>query len=275
MNSKPEQLYLDLMKKTLSFTIWPEPPVPLLSFNSSRRPLKRFLVAAISKLLNLGELQLVHEPKYTEQQRRDGHIWPGYAHTMVGLKRLDNLQHCVETVIKDNVPGDLIETGVWRGGSCIFMKAVLSAYGESNRKIFVADSFEGLPKPDEKYAADKGDKHHIHSFLAVSKEQVQENFRKYGLLDDKVEFLKGWFKDTLPTAPIKQLAIMRLDGDMYASTIDALENLYPKLSPGGFCIIDDYALPCCKSAVSDFRAKYQITEEIKEIDWSGVYWRKA
>ena len=92
----------------------------------------------------------------------------------------------------EEVEGDLIETGVWRGGACIFMRAVLAAYGIEDRRIFVADSSEGLPKPDAaKYPADKGDKHHIHSYLAVSKDEVENNFRKYNLLDNQLFFLKG------------------------------------------------------------------------------------
>jgi O-methyltransferase len=105
---------------------------------------------------------------------------------------------------------------------------------------------------------------------------VQEHFRRFDLLDDNVRFLKGWFKDTLPSAPIEKLAVMRLDGDMYESTMDALKALYPKLSPGGFVIIDDYGcIPACKKAVEDYRAAHGIVEQIVTIDWSGVYWRKA
>jgi hypothetical protein len=275
IKQKPELLYLNLMKKTLSFTLWPEPPIPITTFNYQRSPVKRFLVSAISNVLYKIKLQIVQKRYFSESQRADGQIWPGYADTMIGLKRLDNLQHCIETVLSEGVEGDLIETGVWRGGACVFMRAVLAAYGIENRKVFVADSFEGLPKPDaEKYPADKGDIHHIHTYLAVSKEEVENNFRKYGLLDNQVVFLKGWFKDTLTQAPIKKLSIIRLDGDMYGSTMESLESLYPKLSSGGFCVIDDYALPGCKSAVNDFRSKYMIDSEIKEIDWTGRYWRK-
>lgn len=195
---------------------------------------------------------------------------------MVSMQRLDNLQQLVTTVLREDVPGDLIETGVWRGGSCIFMKAILAVHGDSTRRIFVADSFAGLPKPNaEQYPSDAGDKHHVHDFLAISKEQVEENFRKYGLLDDRVVFLKGWFKDTLPAAPIEQLALMRLDGDMYESTMDALTNLYPKLSSGGFCIIDDYALRGCREAVDDFRTREKITAPLIEIDHYGRFWRKT
>ena len=77
---------------------------------------------------------------------------------MIGLKRLNNLQHCAETVIREGVPGDFIETGVWRGGACIFMRAVLKAYGDTTRNVWVVDLFAGLPPPDaHTYPADAGD----------------------------------------------------------------------------------------------------------------------
>jgi O-methyltransferase len=275
MKQKPEDLYLKLMKKTLSFTLWPEPPVPVDTFNHRNPILVRLFVSSISRLFRVCGLQLVRPAAFTKKQREEGYIWPGYADTMIGLKRLDNLQFCAETVLREGIEGDMIETGVWRGGACIFMRALLAAYSIEDRKVYVADSFEGLPKPDvDKFSHDKGDKHHGVKFLAISQNEVENNFRKYGLLDEHVVFLKGWFKDTLPKAPMEKLAVLRLDGDMYGSTMDALTNLYPKLSMGGFCIIDDYALEGCKSAVDHFRAENGIVSEIKEVDWTGIYWRK-
>ena len=272
----PEELYLDLMKKALSFALWPEPPFPITRLNYKRRFISRHFVSLVSRVLRIGHFQLVKDVPWTEEQRTNGKVWPGYADTMIGMKRLDNLQSCVETVIKDQIEGDLIETGVWRGGACIFMRAILAAHGIEDRKVFVADSFEGLPKPDaEKYPADKGDRHHIQKFLEVSQAEVQANFERFGLLDDQVVFLKGWFKDTLPNAPIDKIAVLRLDGDMYGSTMDALTNLYPKLADGGFCIIDDYGLSGCRKAVDDFRAAEGIASDLQTIDWSGRYWRKG
>ncbi|RBW58194.1 macrocin O-methyltransferase [Tenacibaculum sp. E3R01] len=197
---------------------------------------------------------------------------------MIGLKRLENIQFCFNEIIKDNIPGDFIETGVWRGGATIFMKALLNDLKIKDRNVWVADSFEGLPPPNETlYPEDKGDLHDAKSdHLAISLETVKYNFQKYDLLDDSVKFLKGWFKDTLPTAPIEKLSIIRLDGDMYESTMDGLVNLYPKLSKGGFIIIDDWgAVEACKKAVIDYRKTNNITEEIKTIDWTGAYWRKS
>jgi O-methyltransferase len=189
---------------------------------------------------------------------------------------MDNIRHCVQTVLREEVPGDLIETGVWRGGAVMLMKGILNASGSLDRRVFVADSFQGLPPPDpEKYPADEGDDHHrFRNYLGVSRRQVEESFRRYGLLDDKVVFLEGWFKDTLAGAPIDKLAILRLDGDMYESTRDALHALYPKLQPGGFCIVDDYSHPACRQAVDDYFRAHGLHVAVTQIDWSGAYWRK-
>jgi len=275
MDNKAKDLYLDLLKKTLSFSLWPEPPIPVKDFHRKKKTPKRFLLSIVSGILNKTKYQLVRRRDFATQDRADGKVWPGYADTMIGLRRLDNLQRCIETVIADGIEGDLVETGVWRGGACIFMRAVLAAHGVKDRKVFVADSFEGLPRPDaDRWPADRGDTQHTRSYLAVSREEVEKNFKRYSLLDDNVIFLEGWFKDTLPAAPIGKLSIMRLDGDMYGSTMDALTNLYPKLSSGGFCIIDDYALESCQKAVDDFRQQHGIAAKMEAIDWTGQYWRK-
>jgi len=195
---------------------------------------------------------------------------------MIGLRRLENIRFCVEDVLRRSVPGDLIETGVWRGGACIFMRAVLKAHGVVDRNVWLADSFQGLPKPDARYAQDAGDLHHTAPELSVSRSQVEDNFRRYGLLDDQVKFLVGWFADTLPGAPIERLAVLRLDGDMYGSTIQALESLYDKLSKGGYVIVDDYTLKGCRAATDDFRRDRGISDEPIVIDRSGaVYWEKS
>lgn len=206
---------------------------------------------------------------------KDGLNWPIHAETMVGFKRLNNLHYCITETIKNNIEGDLIETGVWRGGSTILMNALLKAYKINNKKVWVADSFEGLPPPSVTYPEDDDSKLHLSDALKISIDDVKKNFLRYNLLDDNVIFLKGWFKDTLPNANIEKLSILRLDGDMYQSTIEALEALYHKLSIGGYIIIDDYyAVPACKKAVDFFRVQNNINEKLELIDCTGIYWRK-
>lgn len=273
--SSSADLYLDLMKKCLSYYIWGEAtePVPLTSIIPLRNS---FLVNKISNYLEKNKLQIVKKFDFDPARRAGGLDWPPLADTMIGLKRLDNLQFCIEDVLNNKIEGDVIETGVWRGGGSIFMRAVLKAYGDTDRTVWVADSFEGLPKPNpEKYPKDAVDIHHEIKFLSIPLETVQKNFSKYNLLDNQVRFLKGWFKDTLPKAPIEKLSVIRLDGDMYESTMDGLVNLYPKLSIGGYVIIDDYALEGCCEAVHDFRRENNIIDKIIDIDGIGSYWQRT
>jgi hypothetical protein len=209
--------------------------------------------------------------------RAEGRDWPRTAETMVGTARLANVRHAVETVLAEDVPGDLIETGVWRGGVTILMRGILEAWGDAVRRVWVADSFEGLPAPNvDDYPADEGHDLSGVPTLMVGADIVRANFERYDLLDDRVRFLEGWFADTLATAPIEQLAVLRLDGDLYESTMDALVPLYDKVASGGFVIVDDYgAWEPCRQAVDEFRAGLGITDEIVEVDWTGVYWRKS
>jgi O-methyltransferase len=200
---------------------------------------------------------------------------PPWSKTMVGTLRLNNVEQCLRSVLEAGVPGDLIETGVWRGGTSIFMRGVLRAYGVSDREVYVADSFAGLPEPDtERYPADEGLDLHTWPGLAVELEEVQANFARYGLLDEQVRFVKGWFRDTLPKLRDNRWSLIRLDGDLYESTMDALVNLYPGLAPGGWVIVDDYEIQACAQAVDDYRQKEGITEAIQRVDWTGVCWQK-
>lgn len=272
--STPQLLYLDLMKKCLTRS----------AFGETFRPLRprqggvwHTLYAPVRRLLAARRLELVRRVSFDVARAAHGLDWPAEAETMIGLCRLDNLQYCAGRVLREEVPGDLVEAGVWRGGAAIFMRAVLKAHGDTGRIVWAADSFQGLPKPDPgRYAADAGDSLWTFSNMAVPLDEVRGNFARYGLLDDQVRFVAGWFSDTLPAAPIERLAVLRVDADMYGSTMDVLRYLYPKLSVGGYVIIDDYgAMQSCKAAVEDFRQANGIAEPLEPIDWSGVFWRRV
>jgi O-methyltransferase len=269
----PEELYLELMKQCLTRMLWREKYRPMATSLSGWR---RVVLKPLQLLVRRAQLELVHVEPDRADARQEGRDWPLEAETMVGLKRLDNLQHCVTSVIRNGVPGDLIETGVWRGGSSIFMRAILKACGDTSRRVWLADSFRGLPPPDPaSYPVDEGDTLWKYAELAIPMEQVKANFSRYSLLDDQVAFLPGWFRDTLPTAPIERLAVLRLDGDLYESTMEALVALYPKVSAGGFVIVDDYGLPTCRAAIEDFRLAQGITDPIQLIDWTGAFWQRS
>jgi hypothetical protein len=246
-------LYLALMRKVLTNTLHREEPA----------------VDASSPRFILGFIE---------------HYMRGPAMTMLPLSRMDNILTCAKDLIARCVPGDFIETGVWRGGATIFMRAILKAFDVRDRTVWVADSFEGLPEPDaERFPIEaeahrgpvmtKGYKH-----FAAGIDEVRANFNAFGLLDDQVRMLPGWFKDTLPAAPIERLALMRLDGDYYESTMDALVNLYDKLSVGGYVIVDDYgeeSWTYCRRAVDEFRAARGIGDAIVEVDRRCAYWRRT
>lgn len=266
-------LYLDVMAKMLTRYRFEGRNVtvklPMRSYQSYLWDLTRLAMPG-------RDIRMVEAGEFNSRLREEGRDWPADAESMIGLKRMANLRSCVESVIADGVPGDLIETGAWRGGATIYMRAILKAHGEPGRTVWVADSFAGLPAYDGRYTADAGDQHHTRDELAISVEEVQENFRRYDLLDDDVRFLVGWFSDTLPSAPIEQLSVLRLDGDMYSSTMDALDTLYDKVSAGGYVIVDDYgAVPACAQAIHDFRDAHEIRDAMEEIDWASVYWRKS
>lgn len=246
------QLYVDLLKRTVANVIYQDPPNVVGA--TERQP-------------------------FDLEARRMGEDFPTLAHTMIGLERLDNLQHCLEAVLRDEVPGDFVETGVWRGGACIFARGLLTAHGARDRTVWVADSFQGFPDvTDEDHALDVEmnlSQYNEAIGVPIALETVRENFRRYGLLDEGVRFLPGWFQDTMPTAPIERIAVLRMDGDSYAATMDVLRHLYPKLSPSGYVIIDDYCLDACRQAVHDYRDEHGIEDEIITIDRQGVYWRRS
>jgi Macrocin-O-methyltransferase (TylF) len=275
-------IYIDLLKRSLTGSLYEQSSWEIIESTRGVKeryafPIRRFVKslyrqAEVTYVKNRGFL-LVRPKPYDASLRNEGMDWPLIGYTMIGEKRLDNLQLCVEDVLKRGVPGDFIETGVWRGGATILMRALLKLHGDTTRTVWVADSFEGLPPSKSK--ADGYDISHI-EFLKVSLEKVQSHFERFGLLDNQVRFLKGWFADTLPTAPIEKLAILRLDGDLYSSTMDALNALYDKVSPGGYVIVDDYhTWKSCREAVTDFCKARGLTPDIQRIDHSGAFWQVA
>lgn len=264
--------YLDLLKQVLTGSVHGDPFQPYVPDRGT---------AAHATWERLREqvrsdVELVRRTGYDPERRRVGRDWPSQAETMVGRARLDNVQWCIESVHRDGVPGDLVETGVWRGGVTILMRAVLRELDDESRVVWACDSFEGLPPPDpERWPQEQGDRHHLREELAVSVEQVRANFARYGLLDDQVRFAKGWFDQTLPDLAAEEIAVLRLDGDMYGSTMVALDALEPRVPSGGYVIIDDYgAVEQCRQAVHDYRDRQGITAELHHVDWTGAWWRK-
>jgi O-methyltransferase len=260
--------YLSLLTSTLTASVYPESAWLLLK--ASDAPQKR-IRAAICKALARRGYGLVKFRPFDPKARENGADWPMFGYSMIGKYRIANIQLCLEAVQKENVPGDFVECGVWRGGASMFAKAVLNRLGDHSRTVWLCDSFEGMPVQRAEDRIDPA----LGGRIAVSLEQVRENFTRFGLLDDHVRFVKGWFSDSLASAPIEKISVLRLDGDYYSSTMDALTNLYDKVSPGGFIIVDDYyAFKSCEQAITDFCEQRKIKPDLVKIDDIGVYFRK-
>jgi hypothetical protein len=259
--------YLDVVERALTFSLYDG-----VDGRLALRP--RVVQRALDAALDRMGLRIV---KVRTTAREEGLDWPIFAQTMVGVRRLQSLRTCAERVIADEIPGDLIEAGVWRGGASILMRAVLKAHACTDRVVVLADSFQGLPATGaDDDPLDRRIQWSKFSELAVSEVEVRANFERYGLLDDQVQFVRGWFKDTMPTLAGRQWALIRLDGDMYSSTMDVLTALYPGLANGGFLIVDDYGeVASARRAVDDFRRAQGIAEPLQTVDSSGVYWRRA
>jgi hypothetical protein len=268
--------YLRLLKRALMNLLYPEMELQLLFLRNEGRgelagvELKRHLrdlgerePEAFARLLALktGGMALAHCP-----------------HTMIGRFRLDNIERCAERIFADGIAGDFMEAGVCQGGAAIFMRALQVVHGEEHRRTWVVDSFQGVPPSDQeddrRYGLNLEEARE--PWLAFSEARVRQNFARYDLLDDRVEFVAGWIADSVPKAPIGPLAMLRVDVDLYSSTQECLDLLYDRVSPGGFVILDDYGwLECCRDAVDDFRARRAIADPIQSIDASGIFWRKG
>ncbi len=268
---KVQERYLDLLKR---FLVRYEFDEEIIEYRELRVTSKfRRGLKLLFKFLPDGIYVMENGRARDLSERLEGKDWPITAESMIGLKRMNQLHEALKEIEKENVPGDIVETGVWRGGALIFAASFLEIHGIKGRKVFGCDSFEGLPKPSSTYPADLGDSHHKYSYLAVSIDQVERNLSKYNVNPDSVKLVKGWFSDTLHQLETEKIAILRLDGDMYSSTIEALEALYHKVASGGFVIIDDFSLKGANQAVIDFLNRNNIEVKFVKIDDASAYFR--
>ncbi len=277
-STAPELLYLNLLKSSLLNEIYLDNDLRLLYLKWCMEEVRVFNYAVYHDIRH----HLPDEYRNLHESRQVGQFYDrkienaGFSHSMMGRLRMDNLHQCLTTIQQENIAGDFIECGVWRGGGTIFMAGFARVNGWVDRKIFVADSFEGLPKPSLEQDENLDLSKEIYPELAIPMETVRDNFKIYDLLSEQVVFLKGWFKDTLGDSRINQLALLRLDGDLYESTMDALRQLYDKVVIGGFIIVDDFGIKNCEEAVNDFFSqRNESMPKIHKVDWTGVYWRKS
>jgi O-methyltransferase len=211
-------------------------------------------------------------------------------YTMVTYDGLFSLAGQVRYCEQTNLPGVYVETGCHRGGAAAIMAKASLHYGGKPRPVHVFDSFEGLPQPDAEKDVDEwipdewkiplemhqGKMVATGSLAGASEEDVRTVFKKLGFPLDYLHTHKGWFCDTLPViAPqLEHIAILRLDGDLYASTMDALTYLYPKVVVGGFVVIDDYNVTGARNAVTDYLKGLSRVPYICRADGAVAYFIK-
>jgi cephalosporin hydroxylase len=191
-------------------------------------------------------------------------------YTAMGRTRLDHLEQCLDVVRDDNVRGDLVECGTGHGGGAIFLRGYLDAHEIEDRVVWVADRFRSTPEPDR---APRLPPHGVGGFQA-DLNLVRDGFERFGLLDDRVRFLEGSFDATLPDAPLEELALLRIGRGIGGEVRAVLDNLYDRIAPGGFVVLEDHADAGCRKEVEAFRADRGITTPLSQVDWSTVAWRK-
>lgn len=273
--------YVDLLKRILCNSIYPQGIATTASdietCESAIRAVRAKTPWVLETYKNLDARKLAELLAYTKRSRN--------VHTYVRKRGLDNLEDCARAVVEAGIPGDFIDAGTLRGGTAILMRGVLKALGARDRRVIVADSFMGLPPPGEWDSLfDReiwfGLLDHLPQYNLKCDENVEEvkrNFASYGLLDEVVEFAVGWFRDSLPALVHRRFALVRIDADWYEGTRDALDALYPRISPGGYVIVDDYKLQGCKRAVDEYRTKHRVFTKIRVADHEDgvVFWQKG
>ena len=193
--------------------------------------------------------------------------WAGRFHySGTGIDALNNIRFCCEDVIKNKIPGDFLEAGIWRGGAVIYM-AALAKFWKEDRTIWAVDSFQGMPKPNPDCPHEITDYSSL-TGLIVPLSEVRDACSKFEVLE-KITFVPGWFNESLQDLEIKQIAVLRLDNDYYESTLMTIRKFYPLIPVGGWIIVDDYdCVPGAKTAIDQFREEMHIKDQMYRMNKS-------
>ncbi|MCH9018977.1 MAG: class I SAM-dependent methyltransferase [Proteobacteria bacterium] len=198
-------------------------------------------------------------------------------YTMTSRERISSLEDAVRYIVDGGIPGAIVECGVWRGGSMMAAALTLRDIGETDRELFLFDTFEGMPTPGDEDVSVTGKpaRPTWNTRLVNGESQwcrceldvVQANLRATGYDQDRIHFVKGMVEDTLPCDAIEGIALLRLDTDWYDSTKWELEQLFPLLAPGGVLIIDDYGRwQGCRKAVDEYFAENGVNMLLTRVD---------
>jgi O-methyltransferase len=199
--------------------------------------------------------------------------------TMTSLERRASLIGAVDHVVKHRIPGDVVECGVWRGGSMMAIALALMARGDTSRHLYLFDTFEGMSEPTEEDKALSGESAKAqlertardHALWAVaSLEDVKTNLASTGYPADRIHYVKGKVEDTIPGTLPTAIALLRLDTDWYESTRHELDHLYPLLARHGLLIIDDYGhWQGARQAVDEYFAKSAEPVFLHRVDYTA------
>jgi len=195
--------------------------------------------------------------------------------SMTSRENMYALYNAVKYLAKNNIPGDLVECGVWKGGSAMLMAYALNP---KNRNIYLYDTFSGMAEPEtvDQQLADSASARDIwqktkqknhNSWCFASLSEVNDNLLKTGYPPQKIFLIEGRVEETIPQIMPKEIALLRLDTDWYKSTKHELEHLFPRLVPGGVLIIDDYgSWAGAQKAIQEYRQENKIKMLLTRID---------
>ncbi len=201
-------------------------------------------------------------------------------YTMTTVQRIEAVVSATRYVVDNKIPGAFVESGVWMGGSIMAAARTLVQLDETDRELYLYDTYEGLPPPGEHDAIILSDESVADMyaerqtsdtpFLDAPIDIVRSNITRTGYPTDRIHMIAGLVEDTIPTTAPEQIALLRLDTDWYSSTQVEMETLFPRLAPGGILIIDDYAyLAGVKKAVDEYFASYPLPVFLHRIDTAG------
>jgi O-methyltransferase len=232
------------------------------------------------KLSSLEKLQETFQPRLINDIKDDKDFIELYdkikQYTMVDIERCYALYNAVKYIIKNNIPGDFAECGVWRGGSCMLIAYMLMEARITDRTIWMYDTFAGMTKPGENDGEEEKlqwERNKIsdteNTWCLADEKDAEANIRSTAYPFEKIKIVKGKVENTMPQLAPSQIALLRLDTDWYASTRHELIHLFPLIEKKGILIIDDYgAWQGARKAADEYFAGSDYTF-LHRIDWTG------
>lgn len=200
--------------------------------------------------------------------------------TMTVLSTQHGLYRAVKYIAENNIEGDIVECGVWRGGSSMTIALTLKNLNKTDKKMYMFDTYTGMSEPTDKDVSAEGQsadkkweaskKQDFNTWAYASLEEVKHNMETTGYPQEKIIFIKGKVEDTIPKTIPEKISLLRLDTDWYESTKHELEHMFPRLVKGGVLIIDDYGnWQGAKTAVDEYFKKHGIKMLLNRLDFSA------